>query len=148
MATPHNLPLLLIVEDSDTDYAMTMRSLRDSSIQRDIVRCVHGEDALDYLFGRGEYAGQPPRHPAVILLDLNLPGTNGREVLREVKQDPLLKMIPVIVFSTSSSPTDIETSYQHGANSYIVKPISFTLFAHAMKTFDDYWLQVVTLPHR
>ncbi|MDX2137586.1 MAG: response regulator [Chloroflexota bacterium] len=141
-------PLLLIVEDNDADYAAALRVLRQSSTQRDIERCVHGEDALDYLFGRGDYAGQPPRRPAVILLDLNLPGTDGREVLQEVKQDPALKMIPIVILSTSSNPADIEMSYQHGANSYIVKPVNFTLFADAMKSFDDYWLNVVTLPYR
>jgi CheY-like chemotaxis protein len=146
--TNEHAPLLLIVEDSDEDYAAALRVLRQLPTERDIERCVHGEDALDYLFGKGEYAGQPPRRPAVILLDLNLPGTDGREVLQEVKQDPVLKTIPVVVLSTSSNPVDIETSYQHGANSYIVKPVNFTVFAHTMKIFDDYWLQVVTLPDR
>ncbi len=101
----------------------------------------------NFLYLRGKYVQQPPLRPAVILLDLNLPGTDGREVLEEVKRDPKLKSIPIVVISTSSNPIDIETSYQNGANSYIVKEVNFTAFKIAMQIFEDYWFRITTLPN-
>ena len=141
------VPLLLIVEDNDEDYAATLRVLRTSKVKRDIQRCTQGDDALNFLYLRGKYVQQPPLRPAVILLDLNLPGTDGREVLEEVKRDPKLKSIPVVVMSTSSNPIDIETSYQNGANSYIVKEVNFSAFKIAMQIFEDYWFRITTLPN-
>jgi CheY-like chemotaxis protein len=140
-------PLLLIVEDNDEDYETTLRVLRKSSVERHIHRCVHGDDALDFLYKREKYADLNIKRPAVILLDLNLPGTDGREVLQAIKQHDTLKSIPVVILSTSSNPIDIETSYHNGANSYLVKPVDFSGFVHAMQSFDDYWFRVVVLSH-
>lgn len=140
-------PLLLIVEDNDEDYETTMRVLRKSSAERNIYRCTHGDDALDFLYGREKYADVNAKRPSVILLDLNLPGTDGREVLEAIKTNKALRSIPVVILSTSSNPIDIETSYNNGANSYLVKPVDFSSFLHAMQTFDDYWFRVVVLSH-
>lgn len=145
--TSDNLPLLLIVEDNDEDYETTLRVLRKSPVERHILRCIHGDDALDYLYKREKYADLPIKRPSVILLDLNLPGTDGREVLQAIKQHETLKSIPVVILSTSSNPIDIETSYNNGANSYLVKPVDFPGFVHAMQSFDNYWFRVVVLSH-
>jgi CheY-like chemotaxis protein len=142
-----NLPLLLIVEDNDEDYETTLRVLRKSPVERRIHRCMYGDDALDFLYGRERYAALGPKRPTVVLLDLNLPGTDGREVLQDIKNNEILRSIPVVVLSTSSNPIDIETSYSNGANSYIVKPVDFPSFVHAMQAFDDYWFRVVVLSH-
>jgi CheY-like chemotaxis protein len=109
--------------------------------------CGDGEDALDYLFRRGTYSDpdSAPR-PGIILLDLNLPGTDGREVLRTLKVDPMLQKIPVIVLSTSSDERDINESYRDGANSYIVKPVDLDGFIQAIQRLRDYWFEVVVMP--
>ena len=140
---PAPVPLLLIVEDNDEDYETTLRLLRKSKNERHIQRCWHGEDVLDFLYRRNKYTAA--QRPAVILLDLNLPGTDGREVLQEIKNDQALKAIPVVILSTSSNPVDIAMSYQNGANSYMVKPVDFPSFAQAMQCFDDYWFHAVVL---
>ncbi len=137
--------LLLIVEDSDEDFEATLRALKKSSIDCEIYRCVDGEDALDFLYRRGKYFGEHNKRPSVILLDLNLPGTDGRDVLKEVKRQASLKSIPVIILSTSSNPIDIETSYQNGANSYMVKPVNYPAFTEAIKSFEDFWFRVAVL---
>ncbi len=146
MVMTPNQPILL-VEDSPEDYETTVRSLQKAGLKNPIVRCVDGDDALDYLHKRGEYSEphSAPR-PGIVLLDLNLPGTDGREVLEEVKQDPLLKTIPIIVLTTSSDERDIEECYQLGANSYIQKPVDLDGFVKSMSRMKDYWFEVVILP--
>ena len=135
------------MEDSDEDYNATVRSLRGSGLHNPIVRCGDGDEALDYLFGRGAFAG-PARsgRPGMILLDLNLPGTDGREVLQEVKKHPDLGRIPVIVLTTSSDQRDVDACYRAGANSYIVKPVNLAGFIKAIERLRDFWLEVVVLP--
>ncbi|HEY9845278.1 MAG TPA: response regulator, partial [Candidatus Caenarcaniphilales bacterium] len=112
---------LLVVEDSDEDFEAFGRMIRKSAIVNPIYRCTDGEDALDFLHRDGQYTNPAtaPR-PAIILLDLNLPGTDGREVLAEIKQDSTLKIIPVVVFTTSANPKDVEFCYWHGVNGYIL----------------------------
>jgi len=141
-----NQPILL-VEDSPEDFEATVRALRKSGLANPIHRCEDGDEALDYLFHRGAYAdpAKAPR-PGVILLDLNLPGTDGREVLAEVKRDEGLKTIPVVVLTTSSDERDIARCYQEGANSYINKPVDLDGFIRAVQRLTDYWFEVVILP--
>lgn len=141
-----NQPILL-VEDSPEDYETTARAFRRSGLKNPIFRCADGEEALDYLHRRGDYADpQKSPCPGVILLDLNLPGTDGREVLSEIKAHPRLKQIPVIVLTTSSDDRDVEACYRAGASSYIQKPVDLEGFMKAIERLNDYWFEVVILP--
>lgn len=138
---------ILIVEDSDTDYEATVRALKNSKMANPINRCEDGEEALDYLYRRNQYSDPKtsPR-PELIMLDLNLPGTDGREVLEEIKKNPNLKSIPVIVLTTSSDSMDINKCYVAGANSYIVKPVNLPGFFDAIQRLKDFWFEVALLP--
>jgi CheY-like chemotaxis protein len=146
MDTQRSQPIL-VIEDSDEDYFATVRAFKKSGLGNPVYRCESGDDALDYLFRQGEYADPEisPR-PGVILLDLNLPGTDGREVLQEIKKDKLLKKLPVIVLTTSDDSNDIERCYTEGANSYIQKPVDLDRFIEAIKSLKDYWFEIVILP--
>lgn len=145
MQTPHQ-PILLI-EDSPEDYEATVRAFERAGLKNPIYRCEDGDNALDFLHRRGRYADPDaaPR-PGVILLDLNLPGTDGREVLAEIKADDRLKQIPVIVLTTSDDARDVESSYRAGANSYIQKPVDVDGFLRAIERLNGYWFEVVVLP--
>lgn len=138
---------ILLVEDSPEDFETTERAFRRSGLKNPIFRCADGDEALDYLHHRGRYAEpeNAPR-PGVILLDLNLPGTDGREVLAEIKNDPQLKQIPVIVLTTSKDERDVEACYRCGANSYVQKPVDVDGFMKAIERLNDYWFEVVILP--
>lgn len=145
MAEPKNA--ILLVEDNPQDYEATVRAFRKAGLANDIRRCADGDEALDYLFRRGSYEdpAKAPR-PSLILLDLNLPGVDGREVLAEVKADPDLRRIPVIVLTTSADPRDIEACYQAGANSYVQKPVGLDGFLRAIQRLKDYWFEIAILP--
>ena len=138
---------ILIVEDSPEDYEATIRAFKKSGLLNPVYRCEDGDDALDFLFRRGKYAGseKTPR-PGIILLDLNLPGTDGREVLAEIKKDKALRSIPVIVLTTSTDERDIQHCYEYGANSFISKPVDLPGFFKAIQKLKDYWLEIVVLP--
>lgn len=146
MPNTPNQPILL-VEDSPEDYETTERAFRRSGLRNPIVRCADGDEALDYLYRRGEYTdpAKSPR-PGVILLDLNLPGTDGREVLSEIKADPSLKQIPVVVLTTSRDDRDVDACYRAGASSYIQKPVDLDGFIKAVERLNGYWFEVVILP--
>lgn len=135
---------ILVVEDSDEDYEAVTRAFEKLNMLNPIFRCVDGDDALDFLYRRGEYTEAPA--PALILLDLNMPGTDGRTVLRQIKQEPTLKRIPTIVLTTSDDTRDINACYKAGANSYIVKPVDFERFLDAIQLLKEYWLGLVLLP--
>lgn len=138
---------LLVVEDSNEDFEALQRFLRKSSpIVPNVLRCMNGEQALAFLYRTGSYIDRKiaPR-PGLIVLDLNLPGIDGREVLCTIKQDTKLKSIPVVVFTTSNNPKDIEECYKYGANSYIVKPIDFAQLKRDVQMLVDYWFEVATL---
>jgi CheY-like chemotaxis protein len=138
---------ILLVEDSPEDFEITVRAFRRTNMANPIHRCIDGEDALDYLHRRGTYADPAlaPR-PAIILLDLNLPGTDGREVLAEIKRDGNLKEIPVVVLTTSADESDIENCYRAGANSFVQKPVDLPGFIAAIQRLKDYWFEIVLLP--
>lgn len=138
---------ILIVEDNVEDFEATRRAFRRSGMVNPIHRCLDGDSALDYLQRRGPYAdpATSPR-PGIILLDLNLPGTDGRQVLAEVKADSGLRQIPVIVLTTSDDEQDIQACYDAGANSYIQKPVDLPGFVEAVRRLREYWMEVVILP--
>lgn len=139
--------VILIIEDSEDDYKLMIEGFKKASIRNPIFHCEDGDEGLDYLYRRGQYIepSTSPR-PQLILLDLNLPGTDGRELLEEIKKDEKLRKIPVIVLTTSSDERDIEACYQAGANSYIQKPVAFDNFMEAIQRLSDYWLHITILP--
>ena len=138
---------LLIIEDSDEDYTALTRMIDKANISNPVYRCEDGEEALDFLFREGEYHDKSlsPR-PSLIVLDLNLPGTDGREVLAEIKGDSELQAIPVVIFSTSSNPKDINSCYRYGVSGYMVKPMDINHLDQMVKTFLSYWFKTVELP--
>jgi CheY-like chemotaxis protein len=140
-------PPLLIVEDSDEDFEALQRYLKRSPRSIPIYRCVNGEQALAFLYHTSPYENrQMAPRPSLIVIDLNLPGTDGREVLRRLKQDEQLKSIPIVVFTTSNNPKDIADCYKFGVNSYIVKPINIQQLKRDIQAIVDYWFEVTTLP--
>jgi len=143
-----NNPLnLLIIEDSDEDFEALQRIMHQvSTFPLSITRCIDGDDALDFLNREGYYSLRNTPHPELMILDLNLPGTDGREVLATIKQNNLLKMIPVVVFSTSSNPKDVKDCYQAGVNSYMLKPMNIIDLRNLVQILLDYWLKAMILP--
>lgn len=141
---PEHLPAVMVVEDSPEDWEATRRALLRGGLANPLVHCSTGDDALAYLFEGDERS--TVNKPALILLDLNLPGTDGREVLARLKGDPELRRVPVVVLTTSADQRDVDGCYLAGANSYIQKPVDLAGFRAAMRTLRDYWLDVVMLP--
>ena len=145
-ATPvHKHIEILLVEDSPADILIAREALSEAKLLNTIHEAVDGVEALDFLHQRGKFASAP--RPDLILLDLNLPRKNGREVLEEIKLDPDLKTIPVVVLTTSSAEDDILRSYNLHANCYVVKPVDFHEFIKAVQSIRQFWFSVVTLPH-
>jgi CheY-like chemotaxis protein len=138
---------ILVVEDSDEDFNALSRIMGELGLVYYLRRVCDGDEALDYLYKRGAYENaQIAPHPSIILLDLNLPGTDGREVIQQVKQDDHLKRIPIVVLTTSNSPQDIQTCYSYGANSYLIKPMGIKKFKETVSVLCEYWLKTVILP--
>jgi len=132
---------ILLVEDNPYDAEMALRALKDSNLANKMAVVTDGKEALDFIFARGAYSGRKiESRPKVILLDLNLPKVDGLEVLKVIKSDPITKIIPVIVLTSSSEEKDIIESYRLGVNSYIVKPVDFDKFVEAIKGLGYYWL--------
>jgi CheY-like chemotaxis protein len=141
------LATLLIIEDSDEDFEALFRMIKNAPIQCQVYRCQDGDEALDFLFHQGQYTDPTTAPvPSLILLDLNLPGLDGQDVLSQIKQDETLKHIPVIVLSTSNNPRDIRACYQAGVNSYLIKPINMVKFKRNMEVFMEYWFDTIALP--
>ena len=135
---------ILLVEDSPADILLTREAFEQSRILNTIHVAEDGIQAMDFLHRSGSFASVP--RPDLILLDLNLPRKNGREVLAEIKSDPDLKLIPVVVLTTSSAEEDILKAYNLHANCYVVKPIGFDNFMEAMQSIRHFWFSIVTLP--
>lgn len=132
---------ILLVEDSPYDAEMTLRALKENHLANDVLVVRDGEQALDFLFARGDFQDRDPdAKPKIILLDLNLPKVGGKDVLRAIKNDPRNKVIPVIVLTSSEEEKDIVESYQLGVNSYITKPVDFDKFVDAVHDLGLYWL--------
>ena len=135
---------ILLVEDSPTDVMMTREALDYHKVLNPLHVIEDGEMAMEYLKRRGRYAAA--RRPGLIILDLNLPRKSGREALKEIKADSELKTIPVVVLTTSKAEEDIVKSYGLNANCYITKPVDFSKFIDVVRSINDFWLGVVTLP--
>jgi CheY-like chemotaxis protein len=139
---------ILVCDDDEDDRMLTRQALEDAHISNTVKFVEDGEQLLDYLYQRGPFAGETgeaPR-PGLILLDLNMPKLDGREALKTIKEDDLLRDIPVVVLSTSRLDEDIARSYQLGVNSFITKPVTFSGLVEAMNVLGRYWLEIVELP--
>ncbi|MGW4365241.1 response regulator [Nocardia takedensis] len=137
---------ILLVEDDPGDELMTREAFEDNRIGNTLHVAHDGEEALEFLYRQGQYADVP--RPDLILLDLNLPKYDGRQVLEKIKSDPDLAHIPVVVLTTSSAEEDILRSYKLHANAYVTKPVDLDQFIAAIKQIDDFFVQVVRLPQR
>jgi len=145
---PGARPITILMADDDADdRQLTNEALEDARLINDIRFVENGEELLDYLHRQGKYAppAEAPR-PGLILLDLNMPRKDGRTVLKEIKSDPDLRTIPVVVLTTSKSDEDIYRSYDLGVNSYIVKPVTFEALVDILQTLEKYWFEIVELP--
>jgi len=147
---PDPLPVapiqVLLVEDDPGDVLMTREAFKDYKIANELTVVSNGEDAIAFLRREGAYANAPT--PDLVLLDLNLPRRDGREVLREVKGDESLRRIPVVVLTTSDAEEDVLSSYDLHANAYVRKPVDFEQFVAAVRAIDDFFISVVRLPGR
>src|SRR5689334_20033018 len=135
---------VLVVEDSPGDARLISEAFKETQIKADISVVQDGVDAMSFLRREGQYADE--LRPDLILLDLNLPRKDGREVLLEIKHSPTFRQIPVLILSTSSRPQDIRFSYENHANSYIVKPADMDAFFRVVKNLEDFWFHVAKLP--
>ncbi len=132
--------VILLVEDNPRDEALTLRALKKSNIINDVIVARDGVEALDYFFGTGARAADPPTMPQLVLLDLKLPKVDGLEVLRKIRADERTRRLPVVIFTSSSEEEDMIKSYELGANSYVRKPVESERFAEATKQLGVYWL--------
>jgi len=130
---------ILMVEDDPKDVELTLTALEDYKLANEVVVARDGEEALDYLYCRGNFTTRPPENPAVLLLDLKLPKVDGLEVLQQIKSDEKLRMIPVVVLTSSREERDMVASYTLGVNAYVVKPVDFHEFINAVKELGIFW---------
>ncbi len=131
---------ILLVEDNPDDVELTLRAFKKSHFAAEVAVVSDGEEALDYLFGRGTYAERDPSVPQVVLLDLNLPKVGGLEVLRRMRAHPRTRLIPVVILTSSTEEQDLLQGYGNGANSYVRKPVDFASFVEATRQLGLYWL--------
>ena len=132
---------ILLVEDNPSDAELALRALKKNNLSNNVIRVCDGEEALDFIFARGPFKGRNKLNiPKLILLDLKLPKINGLEVLKIIKADPVTKIIPVVVLTSSNEESDMIESYRLGVNSYIVKPVDFDKFIDSVRDIGLYWL--------
>ncbi len=145
--TPKNSVAILMADDDEDDILLTQKALRQGKLLNELFCVRDGEELLDYLFHRGAYTdtAKAPR-PGIILLDLNMPRMDGREALKEIKANPDVNDIPIVVFTTSKAEEDIYRSYKLGVNSFITKPVTFDRLIEVMQMIGKYWFEIVTLP--
>ena len=135
---------ILLVEDNEGDVVLTLEALKEAKLKNKISVVRDGEQALDFLYRVGRFASED--RPQLILLDINLPKMDGKEVLNRIKSDPDLKKIPVVILTTSSSEKDILEAYNNYANCYITKPVDLDKFIDVIHTIEDFWISIVQLP--
>jgi len=133
---------ILLAEDSDRDTELTLNALAHHNLVNEIERVRDGAEALDYLYRRGQFSTRPNGNPAVVLLDLKMPKVDGLEVLRQIRSDPQLNLIPVVVMTSSNEEQDVVRSYELGANAYVVKPVKFNEFVNAVKQVGVFWAMI------
>jgi CheY-like chemotaxis protein len=139
--------VILLAEDDPDDRLMTQEALEESSMPHKFFYVEDGIELLDYLYNRGRFSNtQEYPRPGIILLDLNMPRKDGREALLEIKKDPKLKSIPVVILTTSKAEEDIIKTYDYGANSFITKPVTFDGLVNVVKLLETYWFNLVSLP--
>ncbi|MEK6776411.1 MAG: response regulator [bacterium] len=139
---------ILMADDDEDDRMMTKDALEESKLANDLYFVENGEELMDFLLHQGKYSAPvlSPR-PGLILLDLNMPKKDGREALREIKGDPHLRQIPIVILTTSKAEEDIFRTYDLGVNSFVTKPVTFESLVDLMKTLAKYWFDIVQLPH-
>lgn len=133
---------VLLVDDNPTDVDMTVTLMRRPSVQNDIVVSFDGVDALDFLHRRGDHVARPRGNPSLIILDLKMPRLGGLEVLRDIKSEKSLRMLPVVIFTSSRETHDIRSAYELGANGFVVKPVDFRKFQDAIEKIKGYWFEL------
>jgi len=133
------LKRILLVEDNPNDVELTLKGLKEHNLANEVVVARDGVEALDYLYRRGQFADRSQGNPAVILLDLNLPRIDGLEVLKKIRSDDQLKLVPVVVLTSSREERDLMEAYKLGANAYVVKPVNFQEFMDAIKSLGLFW---------
>lgn len=138
---------ILMADDDADDRMMTKEALEEACLANDLYFVEDGEELMDFLYHRGRFSNpETSPRPGLILLDLNMPKKDGREALKEIKQDPALRQIPIVVLTTSKAEEDVYRSYDLGVNSFITKPVSFDGLADVMKALAKYWFEIVELP--
>jgi CheY-like chemotaxis protein len=130
---------LLLVEDNPNDVELTLSALKEANLANEVIVANDGEQALEYLYRRGRHAGRKTGQPGVILLDLKMPKVDGHEVLKQIRSDPELRLIPVVILTSSREERDLYQSYDNGANSYVVKPVDFEEFITAISKLGVFW---------
>ena len=131
---------ILLADDDAKDVELTLLALTEHNLANKVVVARDGVEALDYLYRRGQFAGRPAGHPVVVLLDLKMPKVDGLEMLRQVKADPALKTIPIVVVTSSRQEQDVVESYNLGVNAYVVKPVAFDSFVEMVKQLSLFWV--------
>jgi len=144
----HKKSLVILIADDDAEDRMLLKEALEENRLKNALQCVeNGEELLDYLHNRGKFTDKDKYPlPGLILLDLNMPKKDGREALKEIKEDPHLRLIPVVVLTTSKAEEDILKTYDLGVSSFITKPVTFTSLVQMMKTLSTYWFELVELP--
>ncbi len=136
---------IMLIEDDENDVRITRRAIQKGGLEADMSVTRDGQEALDFLYRRPPF--EDARRPDLVLLDINLPKLNGMDVLREVKRDPALRSIPVLMLTTSARHEDVAAAYAHGANAFICKPIRFAKFVEVIRELSQYWGRVARVPH-
>ena len=141
-----NLKRILLVEDDSKDIELTLTALSEHNLANEVAVARDGVEALDYLYRRGSFAERPPGDPAVILLDLKMPRLDGVQVLRQLKADERMRMIPVVILTSSRESSDLQECYLLGVNAYVVKPVRFFEFVEAVKQIGMFWALINQTP--